>query len=72
MNSETSTKSDSLRDDPISADLGPGWAVLGCLSAGGVGIFRALTIESANGVFLCLMASVIAFYVVYHMYHHKS
>ena len=38
-----------------------GFAVLGCLVAGTVGILKALGMESGIDVLLCLLASVAAF-----------
>ena len=40
------------------------WAVLGCLIAGGVGIYKAFGMESPSGVLLCLLGSVAAFGLV--------
>lgn len=48
------------------------WAVFGCLVAGGVGIFKALGMESASGVLLCLLGSVAAFGMVFYMHVRKS
>jgi hypothetical protein len=40
------------------------WAVLGCLVAGAVGIYKAFGMDNPSGVFLCLLGSVAAFGVV--------
>lgn len=40
------------------------WAVLGCLVAGAVGIYKAFGMETPSGVLLCLLGSVAAFGVV--------
>jgi hypothetical protein len=40
------------------------WAVLGCLIAGGVGIFKAYGMNSPSGVLLCLLGAVAAFGLV--------
>ena len=45
-----------------------GVAVLGCLVAGTVGIFKALAMESGIGVLCCLLASVAAFGAVAYVY----
>ena len=37
------------------------WAVFGCLAAGGVGIYKAATMDTPLGVLLCLLGSVAAF-----------
>jgi hypothetical protein len=45
-----------------------GFAILGCLVAGIIGIFKAITMESGGGVFLCLLGSVAAFGTVAYIY----
>ncbi|HTV40406.1 MAG TPA: hypothetical protein VMF08_07520 [Candidatus Sulfotelmatobacter sp.] len=40
------------------------WAVLGCLVAGSVGIFKAFGMDTPLGVLLCLLGSVAAFGLV--------
>jgi hypothetical protein len=40
------------------------WAVLGCLIAGAVGIFKACGMDSESGVLFCLLGSVAAFGLV--------
>ena len=37
------------------------WAVFGCLAAGGVGIYKAVCMDTPVGVLLCLLGSVAAF-----------
>jgi hypothetical protein len=54
-----------------SAETVVGFAVLGCLVAGGVGIVKALSMESGLGVLLCLLGSVAAFGMVYYIYFGK-
>jgi len=49
-----------------------GFAVLGCLVAGGVGIAKALSMESGFDVLLCLLGSVTAFGMVFYIYFRKS
>ncbi len=49
-----------------------GFAVLGCLVAGAVGILKALSMDSGLGVLLCLLGSVAAFGVVYYIYFGKD
>ena len=41
-----------------------GWAVLGCLGAGAVGLYKAWQMQSPAGVLVCLLGSVAAFGVV--------
>ena len=69
-----STKTDTgNRCERISsADTVVGFAVLGCLVAGGVGIVKALSMESGVDVLFCLLGSVAAFGVVYYIYFGKS
>jgi hypothetical protein len=55
-----------------SAETVIGFAVLGCLVAGGVGILKALSMESGFDVLLCLLGSVAAFGTVFLLYFHKT
>jgi hypothetical protein len=55
-----------------SADTVVGFAVLGCLVAGGVGIAKALDMGSGFDVLLCLLGSVAAFGMVFYIYFRKS
>lgn len=45
-----------------------GFAVLGCMVAGGVGIAKALNMERGLDVLFCLLGSVAAFGVVFYVY----
>ena len=45
-----------------------GFAVLGCLMAGGVGIWKASTMTSGLDVFLCLLGAVTAFGTVFYIF----
>lgn len=45
-----------------------GFAILGCLVAGAVGIIKAMSMETGSGVFFCLLASVVAFGGVAYLY----
>jgi hypothetical protein len=45
-----------------------GFAIIGCLVAGFVGIFKAMSMENGGGVFMCLLASVAAFGTVAYTY----
>jgi hypothetical protein len=47
--------------DNSDADKVMGFAVLGCLVAGSVGILKAMSMESGTNVLLCLLGSVAAF-----------
>jgi hypothetical protein len=55
----------------ISGEVVIGLAVLGCLGAGGIGIFKAITADGV-GAGLCLLASVGAFATVCYTYCRKS
>jgi hypothetical protein len=44
------------------------WAVFGCLTAGAVGIIKALGTDSPSGVLLCLLGSVAAFGMVFYVH----
>jgi len=48
------------------------WAVFGCLAAGGVGIIKALGMDSPFGVLLCLLGSVAAFGMVFYVHLRKT
>jgi hypothetical protein len=48
-----------------------GFAVLGLLVAGSVGIMKAFSMTSGIDVLLCLLASVASFGTVYYMYYGK-
>lgn len=48
------------------------WAVFGCLAAGAVGIIKALDMDKASDVLLCLIGSVLAFGVVFYMHIQKD
>ncbi len=56
----------------FSAETVVGFAVLGCLVAGGVGIVKALSMETGFDVLLCLLGSVAAFGMVFYIYFRKS
>jgi hypothetical protein len=45
-----------------------GFAVLGCLLAGAVGILKALSMESGVDVLFCLLGSVAAFGTLFYLY----
>jgi hypothetical protein len=55
-----------------SGDMVVGFAVLGCLIAGAVGIDRALSMQSGFDVLLCLLGSVAAFGMVFYIYFRRS
>lgn len=49
-----------------------GFAILGCLVAGGVGILKALSMENGADVLLCLLGSVAAFGTVFYFCFRKG
>jgi len=49
-------------DSNSSAATVVGFAIIGCLAAGVVGILKATAMETGSGVFLCLLASVAAWH----------
>ena len=49
-----------------------GFAILGCLVAGGVGVAKALSMQSGFDVLLCLLGSVAAFGMVFYIYFRKG
>lgn len=55
-----------------SGDTVVGFAVLGCLVAGAVGIDRALNMPSGFDVLLCLLGSVAAFGMVFYIYFRRN
>jgi hypothetical protein len=55
----------------ISGEAVLGYAVLGCLAAGTIGIFKALNMDGV-GAASCLLASVAAFGTVCYIYFRKG
>jgi hypothetical protein len=49
-------------------DMALGFAVIGCIIAGAVGAFKALSMQSGVDVLLCLLGSTVAFGAVFYMY----
>ena len=72
MTKEQTHDTDARRTDAIerssSAATVVGFAVIGCLVAGVIGIFKAMSMESGGGVLCCLLASVAAFGAVAYIY----
>jgi hypothetical protein len=72
MNTQTQTENRNVAPErSSSADTVLGFAVLGLLAAGTVGVLKALSMESGFGVLLCLLGSVAAFGSVYYIYYGK-
>ena len=80
MNTQTQSLGQTTEDERSSpgetiigsAQTVIGFAVLGCMVAGGVGIARALSMESGADVLLCLLGSVAAFGTVFFVYLRRS
>jgi len=71
MNPETETDAPLDREAKAAkanAEMVMGFAVLGCLMAGGVGIWKASTMTSGLDVFLCLLGAVTAFGTVFYIF----
>lgn len=64
---QTEIRSES-RERAASAERVMGFAVLGCLAAGTVGVLRAMSAPSGLDVLLCLLGSVAAFGLVFYIY----
>ncbi len=72
MNAQTQTQNrNETAKRGASAETVVGFAVLGLLVAGTVGILKALSMESGFDVLLCLVGSVAAFGTVYYLYFGK-
>ena len=55
-----------------SADTVVGFAVLGLLAAGTIGVVKALSMDTGFDVLLCLLGFVAAFGSVYYIYFGRS
>jgi hypothetical protein len=73
----TQTQAESKTDDAkeskrvVSGESITGYAVIGCLVAGTIGIFKAMGSEGV-GAGACLLASVAAFGTIYYIYYRKD
>lgn len=69
MTTHTQTDNQGVKvDRHASAETVVGFAVIGCLIAGGVGLAKAMDMESGSDVLLCLLGSVAAFGTVFYIY----
>jgi hypothetical protein len=68
MKTQTQTEPSRRIASNSSPETVVGFAVLGCLVAGAVGIIKALSMDTGFGVLLCLLASVASFSTVYYIY----
>ena len=62
------TQNTNAATQSSSAEKVLGFAVMGCLLAGFVGVFMAMSMHSGIDVLLCLLGSVAAFGLVFHIY----
>jgi hypothetical protein len=70
---QTQTDNQSIKvDRHESAETVVGFAVMGCLVAGAVGIDKALNMQNGLDVLLCLLGSVAAFGMVFYIYFRKG
>lgn len=67
MRAETDTRNRSESENS-SADTMLGFAVLGLLGAGVVGVIKAMDMSSGTDVLLCLLGSVAAFGTVTYIF----
>ena len=70
MTTQTQNRSEPV-ERSSNADTVVGFAVLGLLVAGGVGVLKALSMDTGFDVMLCLLGSVAAFGAVYYIYFGK-
>jgi len=68
MKTQTHTEPSRTLDSNSNAETVVGFAVLGCLVAGAIGIVKALSMDTGFGVLLCLLGSVASFGTVYYIY----
>ncbi|MGO8699305.1 MAG: hypothetical protein ACLQVY_16485 [Limisphaerales bacterium] len=68
MTADAQTENRIKAEQTSSGETVLGFAVLGCLVAGAVGILKALGMESGFDVLLCLLGSVAAFGTVFYLY----
>lgn len=71
MNTQTDTVKEGS-ECTSSAETAIGALVIGCFIVGGVGIAKALTMESGFDVLLCLLGSLAAYAMVLYIYSRKS
>jgi UDP-N-acetylmuramyl pentapeptide phosphotransferase/UDP-N-acetylglucosamine-1-phosphate transferase len=74
MSTETETETQNRSKTPehsSSAETVVGFAILGLLVAGAVGISKAVNMTSGLDVLLCLLGSVAAFGMVIYIYFRK-
>jgi len=67
IEAKTGTESEADQAERESRNHALDWAVYGCLAAGAVGIFKAWSMDRALDILICLLASVVAFSVVFYV-----
>lgn len=73
MTTETQTQNQNETSHRSSeADTALGFAVLGLLATGAIGLVKALDMKSGLDVLLCLLGSVVAFGAVFYIYLRKQ
>jgi uncharacterized membrane protein YuzA (DUF378 family) len=68
MTTDAQTENQIKAEQTSSGETVLGFAVLGCLVAGAVGILKALDMHSGFDVLLCLLGSVTAFGAIFYLY----
>jgi hypothetical protein len=72
MNTKTQSENrPAAQNRNFNADSVMGFAVLGCLAAGSIGLVKALNMQTGLDVLLCLLGSVTAFGTVFYIYFGK-
>lgn len=73
MNTSSQSESRStLNTRESSAETVVGFAIMGLLVAGAVGVWKAMSMERGIDVLLCLLGAVAAFGTVYYLYFRKD
>jgi hypothetical protein len=72
MTTQSRTEERTAGTEATSRTSALDWAVFGCLAAGAVGIMKALNMEKASDVLICLVGSVLAFGTVFYMHVRKD
>jgi hypothetical protein len=73
MTTQTQTENQTVKvDRNAGAETVVGFAIIGCLVAGAVGIDKALDMQNGWDVLLCLLSSVAAFGMVFYIYFRKD
>ena len=72
MTTQTETASRTETSNPKPRAEALDWAVFGCLAAGGVGLVKALSMDRAIDIVICLLGSIAAFSVVFYVHLRKQ